>query len=316
MSRMKKKKGPAWWLGLAILIAAVFGAWHLSFVPINLTNDAKGFDGDSRKSLFLESDKENTFFSAAERMELTRAIQEMSRKLQMNIVVFASRISISDDETKGFVDESYDELFGADTDGVFYYLDMSGKRPAFDYLSTSGKAVVYYEEAREDIFSELDKYLPSSADAAQNGYEPYRENIKKAVHAFLNALDYHAEHCDSEGYYFQSPNTGKYVYFLDGTLYVTTSRPPRQKFYLMLFALLIGFIASKILDATVRRGYVFVDPVDADIYVSNENVEFTEATDTFVREHTARRSHSSSSSGGGGGGRSSGGSHGGGGHHR
>lgn len=314
---MKKKKGLAWWLGLAILIAAVFGARALSYVPINVKNDAKGFDGDSRKSLFMESETENTFFSEQERFELTRAIQEMSKKLQMNIVVFASRTPVSDPDTEVFADESYDELFGADTDGVFYYLDMSGKRPAYDYLSTSGKAVVYYQEAVDDIFTGLDEYLPSSSAVAQNGYEPYRENIKKAVHAFLNALDYYAENFDSGNYYFQAPSTGKYVYFLDGTLYVTTSRPPQQKFYLMLFALLIGFIASKILDSAVRREYVFVDPVDADIYVANENIEFSEATDTFVREHTVRRSHASSSgSGGGGGGRSSGGSHGGGGHHR
>ncbi|WP_294427433.1 hypothetical protein [uncultured Treponema sp.] len=317
MSESKKSFSPATLVGIALIVLAIIGAWHFSFMPLNAKNDAKGFNGDSNQSIFMESDDEDAFFSEMERLQLTLAIREVSEKLKMNIIVFASRTPVSDEDTREFADSSYDEIYGKDTDGIFYYLDMSGKRPAYDYLSTSGKAVLFYQEKKENIFSKLDNYLPASYEVAENGYEPYREDIKKAILVFLDELEYYAETFDEKTSYFQSPNTGKYLYYLGDTLYVTYSRPPKQRFMICLFALLLGFIVSRIFAASVKKEYVFVTPVEADIYISKEKSEFNEMSDTFLREHTSKRHHSSSSSGGhSGGGHSGGGSHGGGGHHR
>ena len=319
MSEDKKSdNGIKWYITGGILIAAaVIGAWFFSKVQINVVNDAKGFDGDSVKSVFCESDVQEKFFSDEEILELCREVRKTSEKIKLNIMIYAGRIPMSDSYVKEFADSCYDKTYGEDTDGLFYYLDMTGKKPAFDYISTSGRAVLYYEKAREDIFYELDNYLPSSSDVQMYGYERYRKDIKAAVLRFLECLEYFAENYKESSYYYKGAATGKYVFSVNGTLYVTASRPPIQKFYLMLAGLVFGVIVSLVVSYVIKAKYRFISPLSSDVYVPEDGVAL-EQNDMFIREYTTKHYNppASSSGGGGGHGHSGGGTHGGGGHHR
>ena len=314
----KKKRGLVWWAGLLILILAVPAAYKFSFVQINVKNDARGFDGDVSKSFFVEGESSEPFFSLEEQAELSLAVQKMAEKVGLNIIFYASRTPMSDYETEIFADTGYDEMCGADTDGLFYYLDMSGKPSAYDYLSTSGRAIIYYEKCREWIFNDMDNYLPASYQVAEDGYEPYRDNIKQAIYTLLDDIEVFANHYDKH-YFFHSGKTGKFVYFSGDELYVTRSRPPIHKFCLIIAGLVFGFIVSTILDFCIRKKYRFIAPTDANIYISKKDSKFTRSEDKFIRERTIKTYRSSSSGSGrsgGGGGFSGGGTHGGGGHHR
>ena len=319
----KKEKG-SFLLKLLLIIIAFFAAYFFSLIPQKTDNYAAGFDGDTSKSGFAElsptgSEVQDYLFSAEEADAINQAVKEMAGKLEMNIFVYASRTPIDDYDTEIFADDSYDEMFGPDTDGLFYYMDLSGKSPAYDYISTSGKAILTYEDCRDSIFYALDNFLPSSSDVQANGLAPYKDNIMAGIMEFLKKLDYYATTAYSPKKVFKSYVTGKYVYYNKGVLYVTTTRPPAQKMKLFFFCELIGFIVSWSFSARIRKKYFFVTTPNSRIYMSDNDVHFIQSEDTFLREHTSKTAVSSSSSGGhrsGGSHRSGGGTHGGGGHHR
>ncbi len=316
----KEKKDKGWLLGLVLFASALIGAWFFSKIQINVKNDAKGFDGDSVTSVFGESDIEEKFFSWEEILTLSREVRKTSEKLGMHIMIYAGRIPMSDNDVEDFADSCYDKIYGEDSDGVFFYIDMSGKTPAYDYISTSGKAVLFYEQKKDNIIYALDEYLPPSYEVQLKGYEPYRQDIKNAVIQFLKELEYYAESFEDYNYCYQIPYNGKYIYYNNGELFVTTSRPPKQKFYLLLGGLIFGFIVAQVLTRTILKKYRFIGTVSAGTYISNDGIKL-ETTDTFIREYTARHynprtSSSGGSHGGGGRSHSTGGSHGGGGHHR
>ena len=322
-NKEKKNKGLGCLVNILVLVALFAGARFVSKLQINVKNLAQPFDGDISRSYFCEGETDEPFFTDDEVAELSRAVKETAQKLQINIIIEAARKPLSDEDTEDYANYNYDRICGEYTDGVFYYLDMSGKAPAYDYISTSGKAALYYEKYTDVIFYALDEYLPSSSDVQANGYEPYREGIKNGILRFLERLEsFGDDTLVSPDYYMQSHNNDLYMYMVDGVYYVTKSRPPKQKFYLILFALIVGFAASKIFTASIKKKYVFVVPENPKRYIEDKDIKI-EQTDKFLRENTTRRYNppvsSSSGSGhrsGGGGGHYSGGSHGGGGHHR
>lgn len=307
---------------ILLIAVAIVLAFFFSKIPVSIENDAKGFDGDISKSGFIEaflSDNEQSplLFSQEEASAIDRAVKEAAKKLQMNIFVYASRSQISDADTEMVSDESYDELFGPDTDGVFYYMDLSGKTPAYDYISTSGKAILAYQNNIDSIFYELDNYLPSSKEVQENGLEPYKDGIMDAIGAFLSEIESYSHEASpsNEAKVFHSSRTGKYVYYRDGTLFVTTKRPPMHRAVFFFICEILGLIAAWIFTSSVRRKYFFVSKPNSRTYMKDNETRFYDQKDTFIREHTSRTSVSSSS--GGGGHRSGGGgTHGGGGHHR
>lgn len=319
----KKKKGFDFWIGLLVLIVAAIGAKHLSKIPINVTNLAVPFDNDLSKCTFSETATDDPFFSDEEVEWLTQAVRETAEKIQMNVIVQAARTPLDDYETIDYANYTYDSICGEHTDGIFFYLDMSGKTPAFDYISTSAKGALCYSSGIIDlILDDIYEFLPTSSEVAENGYEPYRENIEKGIFAFLNGVErYASTYGRDESYYIKSSNSDKYMYINNGEFYVTTSRPPKQKFNLMLSGLIIGFIVALIFNSSIKRKYVFVSPENPQRYISDEDANL-QMTDTFLRENTTKRYNppsSSSSSGSrshGGGGGYHGGSHGGGGRHR
>ncbi|MBQ9537910.1 MAG: hypothetical protein IJU95_01460 [Treponema sp.] len=308
------------WLGILALVAAVFAAWFVANIQPKGANLAKSFDGNIERSAFYEENSGEPFFTQEEIAELTEAVRDLAERLHINIIVFAGRNPMSDYETEDFANRGYDELFGEYTDGVFYYMDMTGDSPAYDYLSTSGRAALYYEKAREQIFTGMDSYLPSSYSVRENGYEPYREDIKRGINFFLDQLRYYGETYSSKTFYMKSHNSDKYMYFCNGEFYVSASRPPAQKFYLILAGLGVGLIIALSISSSVKKHYRFIAPVSSSVYIPKNGIKI-EKQDILTGENTSKRyippaSSSGGRSGGGHSGGYSGGSHGGGGHHR
>ena len=122
-------------------------------------NDYAGWNGNWQESVLFD-DKE--LFTEPQRQELDEMIQQKAKELEMNILIYVNGTYRTDSATKSFCDDTYDQWFGNDTDGLMYYLDLSGKVPAYDYISTAGKAILMYEKNRESIFNHMDYYLPSS----------------------------------------------------------------------------------------------------------------------------------------------------------
>ncbi|MDE7363997.1 MAG: TPM domain-containing protein [Ruminococcus sp.] len=256
------------------------------------------------------------FFDDAEEQELTRLIQDKAEQLDMNIFVFiagAEQRRKSDYDTECFADDTYDELYGEDTDGVFYFMDFSGRKPAYDYISTSGKAVLFYESHIQDIFSRLNKVLPSSDNS---DFMQYKDDISQAVQLFLTELEYYKG--KTSGYYYDR-SSGKYFYYKNDKLMITTKPPLHRRLIPLAVALPFGFMVSVMFYFATKSKYKFKVSANPTTYVSHEKTVFTVKNDIYIRTHTTKtKIESSSSSGGshGGGGHSHSGGHGGGGSHR
>ena len=171
-------------------------------------NQYQGWDGDWRASKLIDNEYgESGLFSNDNRNNLNEKIRSYARDLEMNIIVYIGGNYRSDNDTEWFCRDTYTENFGEDTDGVFYYLDLSGKSPAYDYIATSGKAVLLYEKNIDDIFDHLDTYLPSSGQLIQE------QDIYDAVNSFLSQLSYYSENKPSSFAYYHDKKRGKYFKF-------------------------------------------------------------------------------------------------------
>ncbi len=277
------------------------------------TDIAKGFDGNFVKSDFLD----NTGL-AENPDEITELVRKTAEKLEMNVFVYVAGETDSyrsDYDIECFADDFYDEIFGEDTDGVFYYMDLSGRSPAYDYISTSGKAVLLYQNCIDNIFTRLDNYLPAS------GQTVYPENIEDAVKEFLRAIkDYGktAPGSNSMTYYYDE-SSGKYMFMKNGEFVVSNHKPMIYNIILMVVCVVIGLVVAVIVYFSTKSRYKFKKSQNSRIYIRNDKTVFHRSTDTFIRTYTTKHkieTSSSSSRSSGGGGHSHNGGHGGGGHHR
>lgn len=297
---------------LSALSAIVIMFSMLPVLGVNafaVKNYAQGFDGDSGNSRLVDN---ANIFSAENEASLTEEIQKYSAELEMNIYIYVSGTYRTDSQTEIFADDTYDETFGEDTDGVFYYLDLSGKQPAYDYISTSGKAVLIYEDVRESIFSYLDNYLPASGEAI------YEDDIYDAVSGFLSCLDTYSSHDSTALEYYHDKSSGKYFYYKDGELVVSKSKPLAIWLNIALVSVLIGAVIALISYFITRSRYKFKASTNPNVYISRNESVFTNKSDVLIRTYVTKHKIESSSGGshGGGGGHSHSGGHGGGGHHR
>ena len=124
-------------------------------------------------------------FSDTQADELNEYIRGTADELDMNICVYiagSADIDLTDEETEESACARYDEMFGADTDGVLLYLDMSEGEVAYDYIVTSGRAEGMYENKFGFIFAGMNEYLPVS------GEEIVPDEIFTAVQAFCDQL--------------------------------------------------------------------------------------------------------------------------------
>ena len=305
-----------------VLIVAI--AFFLSRIQFTISNDAQGFGGDSSQSVFYEDVPEDgsiaPLFTEEDAEELTAGIQEMSEILQMNICVLAGYSLMNEVDTKQFCDDTYDNEYGEDTDGVLFYIDLStGKEQTNDCISTAGKAILPLKNESDwrYVQNAAYRYWPTSEQVRQNGLEPYSEKFKEGVFAMLEAFREKVEDFDyaNAGSFYQ-PRTQRYVYYIDDELYITPSRPQKHRFVLILVLELLALGVSGLMGHSVRSKYKFVTKTEAGVYVVKDATQYTVKTDTFLREHTAKHYRSSSSSSRSGGGGGGGGTHGGGVTHR
>lgn len=247
---------------------------------------------------------------------LTMLVQEKAEKLDMNIYIYiAGRecIGYSDYRTECFSDDSYDEIYGEDTDGVFYFMDFSGKKPAYDYISTSGKAVLMYEDNIQSIHKACQALMPPSS---VSDYSEYTDDVANAVGQFLSQLDYYYKEKPS-GYYHDS-SSDKYFYYKGDDLQITYGPPLSVRMMPLIFAVPAGIVAAFIFYLVTKSKYKFKTSANPVNYVSHDETQFTRREDRFIRTYTTKTKieRSSGGSSGGGGGHSHSGGHGGGGSHR
>ncbi|MDE5770951.1 MAG: hypothetical protein K2I06_04870 [Ruminococcus sp.] len=277
------------------------------------TNIAEGFDGNSINSSFLDSTGlvENPD-------EITELVQETSETLKMNIYVYVAGDNDryrSDYDIECFADDFYDEIYGEDTDGVFYYMDLSERSPAYDYISTSGKAVLIYQKNIDRMFDYINKYLPSSQQTV------YAEDIQNAVQAFLSILKTYSNTQPNPLEYYHDKSSGKYMFMKNGEFVVSEHKPIIFNIVVLAICIAVGLMVSLIVFFVTKSSYKFKKSQNSSVYIKNEKTVFHRSTDTFIRTYTTKRKIESSSSGGsshrsGGGGHSHSGGHGGGGRHR
>lgn len=280
-------------------------------------NSAQGWDGDVTLSEVY--DDYGVFKDHHAELEaLNKEVRDKAEKLRLNIYVLLAGPDylMSDSDTPEFCNILYDECFGEDTDGVLFFIDMTGKKPAYDYISTAGKAILYYDGHTDTIRENTYEYLPSSDDG---DYELHYADVKRGVECFLSDLDsYQSDFRSGMKYYYDS-NTGKYIYYLDGELQITDHKPPAIYLKSLIIALIGGAIVNLIAFLISKHNYKFKAKTNPNIYLSREETRFNSRDDRYLRSHTSRtRISSSSGSGGGsgGGGHHGGGSHGGSGGHR
>ena len=288
-------------------ISSFIAALILAFVMLpsmGIRADAEMLTGYPAESALI--DELGLYANDTETFDtLDSMIKQKGDELGLNLIVFLSGKYRSVEESIIFADDSYDEIFGEDTDGVFYYLDISGGSPANDRISTSGRAVLDYENSIDSIFSKLDYYLPSS------GSTVYPDDITMAIQAYLSCLSTYADNDRSILDYHYDPYKKTYAYYKKGKYTVTDKKP--WVVYVKPFAtsFVTGLIIALITYLISKSRYKFKGTTDPKVYVSNNLTRFTNNQNIFIRKDTSRVHISSSSGGGGGGGghRSSGGSH-------
>lgn len=272
------------------------------------------FDGDTSLSGIIDDygfyDDDSEKFA-----ELEAYVRDTAEMLEMNVIIYLSGDSgyyRTDDDIDDYAAKRYDDICGKDTDGVFLYLDICGKGPAYDLLSCSGKAGVIYGRDIVSIVETANSELPPS------GHTISENQLTSAIINFCVTISSRYENYKPNSFRWEHDKyTGKYFYYKNGEFYVTKKAPPVLRLIIFAIASVIGAVIAIICYYAIRSKYKFKTSANPGIYVAHGETHFTEQSDTFIRSYvTKRKIESSSSSGGGGGGRSGGGGHISGGSHR
>lgn len=250
--------------------------------------------------------------TASERTECLAALQDAADHTNMNIGIVIGGKHRSEGAVEALAQTYYTEKFRKRTDGVLYYMDLSGSDP-YDYICTSGMGQFYItdgsmENRVEEIFDALDLYM----------YPAGSEDVPAAIQAFAEQVKYYYDCGVPEGYWLYDDQDGCYYQVEDGEIVEKHTRPlSTEKAALFgVIGLGIGLVIAIIVFISVKIRYRFKAALSPTHYVNKKNVVYHEQYDRFVRTYTTKtkiESDSGSSSGGGG---SSSGGFGGGGHHR
>ena len=104
-----------------------------------------------KSSAVAEVIDDRKLFDKKQLKELNTALLDCSHELEMNVIVYVSGTEVSDSQTPRFNIQIYDEEVGkTNVDGVILYLDFSGKRPAYDVLTSVGKAGIIFSKKERD----------------------------------------------------------------------------------------------------------------------------------------------------------------------
>ncbi len=293
----------------AILCFAV-----LLSLPVNVSaeNMAEGFDGANTACAVLDTkgvfvDDQQTY------EELNQLVMKTSDELDLYIAVFLSDTALNEEQTRIYADEIYEDLFGADTDGVLYYMDLSEQSSAYDYISTSGKAMLYYDGETDSMLDEIFRHLPASGEAIK------ADQIEDGIRCIMQTFSDYAS--DSElGFmnYKRDKSKGTYIYCRNGETVVSKRMPAAAWLKRLLFpGIPAGLATALLVFLIVRHRYKFKGGCSAAAYVSHGETDFIRSEDRYIRTRTTKHKIESNSGGSRGGGHSGGsGSHGGGGGHR
>lgn len=297
---------------LLIILLAVFILLPVSMLTASAKTYGKGWNGDSSKSKIIDN---YGFFDDDILKNMNMLVEQSSEKLEMNICIFIADDSyrMTDYETKCFADDTYDKMYGEDSDGVFYFMDFTGEQPAYDYISTSGKAVLFYESCKENIFDAIAPNLPPSG---MGNYSGYSDNIINAVNQFLTQLDYYYNNQNLT--YYHDTSSDKYFYYKNNELVISDKPPFVKRLKILIFAVPAGLITALIYFFTTKSKYKFKASANPAVYVSHDETKFTQRDDRFIRTYTTKSKIESNNgrSIGNSSGHSSSGGHGGGGRHR
>lgn len=294
---------------LATLSFVAFSRFAVMWDGFRGKNLRVPFDGDSSRSHIVD---DRDILSKKTEDSLNKLVREYSDKLQMNIFIFVSGTKHSDSDTDSFAANTYNKLAGEDyTDGCIYYMDFSGKKPAYDYMWVSGKAGIIFPSDISEVTDKVVPYLPPSSK--QNITE---EDVVPGIKKYLEIIsDYVDDYSQSDLRYETDPVNDLYFYDTGSDYYCTKNKAPGARFVVFMYSYAIGLIMSLILYFIIKSKYKFKDKTSPGIYVANGRTNFTVKTDTFIREYTTKTKIESSSGGGhGGGGGHSGGGRGGGSH--
>ncbi len=292
--------------GTAVL--AVFVAGIFLGKQKNLREE---FDGDTSLSGIID---DYSFYDDDKLEELEELIQDTAEKLEMNVIVYLSGSSglyRTDEDIDRFAADSYDKICGNDTDGVFLYLDICGKSPAYDLLSCSGKAGVIFGKDVVSIVETANSELPPSGHAISE------KQLDSAIETFCFTIQSRYENYKPNAFRWEhDKNTGKYFYYKNGEFYVTKKSPPLLRLIILAVTSAIGAVVAVICYFSIKSKYKFKTSANPGIYVSHGETNFTDKSDVFIRSYVTKRKIESSGSsggggriGGGGGGHISGGSH-------
>ena len=309
-------------LNIFLVLICIFGLLAVDSVIAksgNPKNLSQGFSGDTSKSGVV--DNCGLFEDDPRTLEgLDEAVKACAGNIGMNVMVYIAgeeKAYYTDSYTDEFTDILYDNTFGEYTDGLIYYMDLSGKSPAYDCISKSGKAMIYYDDDTcEKIFKTMDYYLPSS------GNLPDADRIRDGIYVFCDKLEQYNEDASPGSFKYEhdtdsQPNV--YVYVMEGKTYITKKKAPGEKMLRLMGAEVIGAIVSLLICIITKSRYRFKSSTNPSTYVSREKSNLYEQSDVLIRSYVTKHKIESSSGGGGyrsGGGGGHGGSHSHSGHHR
>lgn len=269
------------------------------------------YDGDTSRSKLID---DRDIISSIEEKRLNKLIKEYSAKLEMNIIIYVSGTRFSDSNTKSFTANTYDELMGQEfTDGLLYYMDFSGKTPAYDYLWVSGSAATIFPHDISEVTDKIVPYLPPSSKKDITQFD-----IIPGIEHFLEVADSYVSSYSQSDLHYEVDSENDYYFFDTGEeFYVTKRLAPGVRFVWFMAAYIISLITTLIVYFVIKKKYKFKDKTDPGIYVARGETVYSVNSDTFIRAYTTKTSIQSSSGGGGhhgGGGGHSGGGRGGGSH--
>lgn len=236
---------------------------------------------------------EGGYLTEEELSALTEESQQLADELSMNVALLY-RQEISGASPMTYADDYYDETFGINTDGVAVLLVMDTHDM---WLSTSGQAILYFDDTRiQEIHDSAKSYLRS-------------EDYSGAARAYFTSL--------RSGYQKGIPKSNEdYTIDQEGNYRRKTFSIRMES---VLIALLIGGGAGVIVAVCIGSSYKMKKPDTANSYLNHSRSAFRERSDRFLRTYTSRvKINTENHSSGGGGGSSthtssSGGTHGGGG---
>lgn len=244
-------------------------------------------------------------------------LQEAADKSGMNVGVLLGGDKRSDYTIRTLADTYYAECFGKRTDGLLYYMDLSGQTSPYDYISTSGMGQFYYTNGDSSnridaMFDDINVYL----------YPVGKEDVSSALYTFSNLVVKYQELGVPSGYYIYDTQDRCYYVVKNGEIVSRATKPPSLLggVVMAFFCFIPSVVIALILFFVTKRRYRFKSSLNPTAYVNRKEVQYHHQYDNFVRTHTSRvkiESNSGGSGGGhsGGGGVSHGGS-GGGGRHR